>query len=593
MAEQRLPEQVPRGELDVPAPGARAGANCTALAVVPVKVLLVADLPGDLLALESMLDGMGLDLVRAGSCAEAVQRLARDDFAVVLLDVRQAGADALETARGIRSRQKTRHLPIIFITTESTGFPADQAYQLGAVDYLLKPLLGVILRAKVLGFVELYHHREQLRRLEREAVERHMAEKALRAEAERERRHADELARLNDDLEREVAERRRAEEALREDDRRKDSFLAMLAHEMRNPLAPLRNALTLLCLSGEDEPVREQALAMAGRQVDQLTRLLDDLLDLARIRQGKMELRVERCDLNEIVARGVETVRLAVASRRHELEVRPSEQPVMLSADPARLQQVVVNLLTNACRYTDPGGKIAVRVALADSEAVLSVSDTGIGLSPEACATIFDLYAQTARARQRDQGGLGLGLALVRGLVLSHGGRIEARSEGPGRGSTFTVHLPRGLPIADCPSQIEKAEGAREAPSAPSPQSLRVLIVEDNEDAANSLAYLLRAWGHEARTARDGPAALGVAAAFPPQVAFVDIGLPGMDGFEVGSRLRKQAGANGLLLVALTGHGLESDRQKSEAHGFAHHLLKPVDPEALQALLAHLAAEAA
>ncbi len=542
----------------------------------PPRVLLIGATP----ALQGVLDGLELRIVCAGSAEEALRRLSQDDFALALLDVQVPGSDGLHTARLIRRRPETRDLPLLFLRPpHDADFPVDLAYTLGAVDYLEEPLVPVILRAKVAGFVDLHRHKQHMRRLEQEAVGRRLTEERYRAEAEQERRHAAELSRLNGELRREVAERRRAEEALRAADRHKDEFLAMLAHELRNPLAPLRNAMSVLRLRGEDPAVREQGLAMSERQVEQLTRLLDDLLDLSRIGQGKLVLKPARTDLGEVVARAVESVRPAAEARRHDLRVSGPDAPLVLTADPVRLQQVCVNLLTNACRYTPPGGRLRVSLAAEGGSAVLRVADNGIGLPPEFLSDIFNLYAQADRARQHDQSGLGVGLALVRGLTAAHGGSVEAHSAGPGRGSEFVVRLPLRSALA------APAEPAAPPPGTAAATGLRVLVVEDNADAAASLLFLLRAWGHEAEAAHDGPSALQKAPGFLPGVALVDIGLPGMDGLEVGRRLLQDPALGGLLLVALTGHGMDDHRRLSHASGFAHHLVKPVDPEALRDLL--------
>jgi signal transduction histidine kinase len=549
----------------------------------PANVLLI-DQPDNLPALEGMLAGLDLNLVCATSADDALLQIDRQDFAVVLLNVRLAGGGGFETARQIRGRPRGRGLPIIFLRPAGDSeFHAELAYTLGAVDYLEEPFLPVIVRAKVAIFVHLFHDKEQMRRLERETVEGRLAEERLRAEADQERRHAEELARLNRELESAVANGRRVEAALLEADRHKDQFLSMLAHEMRNPLAPLRNALTLLRLRGDDPTVREQGRAMAERQVTQLTRFLDDLLDLARIRQGKLVLKQEPADLVEVAARAVETVRPTVEERRHRLEMNLPAGPVPIVADPVRLQQVIVNLMTNACRYTDMGGVIRLSVTQSDNEALVSVRDTGIGLASDMLPRIFELYAQANRAAE--QGGLGIGLTLVRGLVASHGGSVQAFSDGPGRGSEFVVRLPLAARLEERPLPAEP-----DRPEEPPSRGLKVLIVEDNEDAATSLDFLLRAWGHETRAAANGPEALAAARSFQPGVAFVDIGLPGMDGYEVGRQLLQET-AGELMLVAMTGYGAEGHRRQSRECGFHYHLVKPVDPEALHDLLVRFAAQ--
>jgi PAS domain S-box-containing protein len=366
--------------------------------------------------------------------------------------------------------------------------------------------------------------------------------------------------------------------ALKEADRRKDEFLAILAHELRNPLAPLRSAAHLLQQPGLDRPALERTGEMMGRQVQQLGRLVDDLLDLSRIARGKMDLRKEWVDLRVVVRRAADVSRSLIESRRHHLTVSLPDAPVPLRADPTRLEQVLTNLLNNAARYTPEGGHIWLTAAVEGGEAVVRVRDTGIGIPPEMLSRIFGLFAQVERREERSQGGLGIGLSLVKSLTEMHGGRAVAHSPGPGRGSEFVVYLPLGW-----------EETPIEAPpeSAPAPErALRVLLVDDNVDAAESLAMLLRLWGHEVTVAHDGPAAVQAAAGQCPEVALLDIGLPGMDGYELARQLRAQPALDQTVLVALTGWGQEEDRRRSQEAGFNYHLVKPVDLSALQELLA-------
>jgi len=382
---------------------------------------------------------------------------------------------------------------------------------------------------------------------------------------------------------RDITERKRAEQERREADRRKDEFLAMLAHELRNPLAPIRNALHLLERPELAPAEATELRAMMQRQVEQLVRLVDDLLDVSRIMRGKIELRKEPLELAGIVGRAVETVRPGLDARGHELTVALPPEPVRLEGDLVRLSQVLANLLNNAVKYTEPGGRIFLGAAHEGDEVVLRVRDTGIGIPAEMLPSVFDPFIQVAASSARSQGGLGIGLTLVRRLVELHGGRVSAHSEGPGKGSEFVVRLPMfacrfwikdGDDSSKCKSKIDHRK------------SRRVLVVDDSEDAALSLAKLLRQSGHEVRVAHDGPSALAVARGDPPEVAFLDIGMPGMDGCELARRLRQEAGLRGALLVALTGWGQEEDRKRTREAGFDHHLTKPADPEALHRLLA-------
>ncbi len=370
---------------------------------------------------------------------------------------------------------------------------------------------------------------------------------------------------------------------LREADRLKDEFLAMLAHELRNPLAPIRNALHILKQPAVSGAVVQQARDMAERQVQHMARLLDDLLDMARISRGRIELRKEALDLRAVANRSVEAVRPLYEQRQHELTVSLPPEPVRVEADPTRLEQILTNLLNNAAKYTDPGGRVLLAVGREGAEAVLRVRDTGIGIAPDMLPRVFDLFVQAERRLDRAQGGVGIGLSLVRQLVGLHGGTIEAESRGLGQGSEFIVRLPA---LAD-------DRGGREGQQRPSaPAALpphRVLVVDDNVDAADSLAVLLRLAGQDVRVAYEGAQALALAQEFCPQAVFLDIGMPGMDGYEVCRRLRQQPGSAAALLVALTGWGQDEDRRRACEAGFDHHAVKPIEPEALRQLLAPLA----
>jgi signal transduction histidine kinase len=373
--------------------------------------------------------------------------------------------------------------------------------------------------------------------------------------------------------------------AVQEADRHKDEFLAMLAHELRNPLAPIRNANQVLRLIGPPEPSLEKARGMIERQVQHLTRLVDDLLDVSRITRGKISLHREPLDLATVVARAAEESRPLLDARGHELTLTLPPEPVPVLGDATRLVQVLANLLTNAAKYTPNGGHVGVTVARKDGEAAARVKDDGVGIAPELLPRVFDLFIQGDRSLARSEGGLGIGLTLVKRLVELHGGTVTVQSDGPGTGSEFTVRLPL-LKEEAAGKKDEKGGDSSFVLRPSSLRSRRVLVVDDNLDAAESLAMLLKVEGHEVRTASDGPAALDVAATFRPEVVFLDLGLPRMDGYEVARRLRAQPNAAGVLLVALTGYGQEEDRRRSEEAGFDAHLIKPADPEAVQQLLA-------
>jgi PAS domain S-box-containing protein len=377
---------------------------------------------------------------------------------------------------------------------------------------------------------------------------------------------------------RDVTERKRAEDALRQADRRKDEFLATLAHELRNPLAPIRTGLQLMKLVPPDAPAALRAREMMERQLGHLVRLVDDLLDVSRVSRGKVELQRARISLDAVVHHAVEATRPIVEASRHTLDVRLPERPVWIDGDLTRLAQVVGNLLNNAAKYTPQGGHLRVEAEAEGEHAVLRVSDDGVGLPPEMITRVFDLFTQSEHTRERAQGGLGIGLSLAKKLVELHGGTVEAASPGLGRGSTFTVRLPRvdaGEPAA---------ERAREAPRGG--VGRRVLVVDDNVDGAQSMGMVLELLGHEVRLAHDGLEALELARAFRPEVAVLDIGLPGMSGYELARRFRAEPALAQTLLIALTGWGSEDDQRKSAEAGFDAHLTKPVDGAAVQQALA-------
>ncbi|MBI2877390.1 MAG: PAS domain-containing protein [Candidatus Tectomicrobia bacterium] len=381
-----------------------------------------------------------------------------------------------------------------------------------------------------------------------------------------------------------ITERKRAEEAVKEANRRKDEFLAMLAHELRNPLGAMSNAVEAIRLHQVNALTYREAQAVLERQVQQMAWLLDDLLDVSRIAHGKIALRKEPVDLARAVAHAVETMRPRVEARGHELEASLPADPLRLEADSTRLEQILINLLGNAAKYTEPGGRIWLSAEREGARAVLRIRDTGVGIPPELLPHVFDLFVQEDRSPDRAQGGLGIGLTLVKSLVEMHGGTVEAHSEGPGKGSEFIVRLP-ALPVRSR-SRILGLQpgGSEEVPGSPH----RILVVDDNMDAAKMLALILEALGHEVRVAYDGPTAIDTAMAYRPEVVLLDLGLPGMDGYEVARRLRQQEGLSGTRLAALTGYGHEEALRRSREAGFDHHLVKPVGVEELQRLLATL-----
>jgi PAS domain S-box-containing protein len=387
-----------------------------------------------------------------------------------------------------------------------------------------------------------------------------------------------------------VTDRKHDEELLRrqaaelaESDRRKDEFLAMLAHELRNPLAPIRNALHYIQLKGPPTPDLQSARDIIDRQARQLVRLVDDLLDVSRISRGKIDLQKQRANLTMIVESAVESSRPLVDANGHRLSVRLPDDAIEIDADITRLSQVLQNLLNNAAKYTPPGGKIELDAEREDGQVRIRVKDNGVGIPADMLTRVFEMFTQVDRRIERSSGGLGIGLTLVRRLVELHGGRVEAFSEGPGRGSEFVVHLP----IAT--AAVARHAVAEEPLPEPS-RSLRVLIVDDNTDGANSLAAMLQALGNQVRVEYDGPAGVRAASAWQPEVALLDIGLPGMSGYEVARTLRANESTRDTVLIAVTGWGQLEDRRRSREAGFDRHLVKPADPLELRALLASVTA---
>ena len=375
---------------------------------------------------------------------------------------------------------------------------------------------------------------------------------------------------------RDVTDRKKAEVELAEANQRKDEFLAILAHELRNPLAPILNALHLLRREKIMSPAQEEATGIIDRQVRQIIRLVDDLLDISRISRGKIHLRKERVELSSIVKSAVETAQPLIESRKHELTVTLPPEAIWLEADAARLEQVVGNLLTNAAKYTEPGGRISVTAVREGSDVILRIKDTGIGILPEMLPRIFDLFVQADRSLERAEGGLGIGLTLVKSLVQLHQGTIEASSPGVGQGSEFVIRL-------QAVSEVTAMQPESVTDDIKKYRSLRLLVVDDNTDTVESLAMLLRLSGHEVQTAQNGPDGLHAALSNNPEVAMLDLGLPGIDGYELARRIRHQTDKP--VLIAMTGYGQAEDRERTKEAGFDYHLVKPVDPEKLQDLL--------
>ena len=697
------------------------------------NILIVDDRPDKLLVLETILEELGQNVVVAQSGDEALKRVLELDFAVILLDVNMPGMDGLETAAFIRKRQRTAHTPIIFVTAYADEIHTARGYSLGAVDYILAPIIPEVLRSKVKVFVQLHRMTHQI---ERQAAERVALARGQAAQtaAEESIRRFSFLAQLSEVLEQsmdpeargkelarfvvpflgdlaalvlvdehgriretqiawmdparpsetrsssaeriesppfaraieqvlasgraQAAEDLDSNEALlsikpfgpaepmaisvgftanrlvvfplrargrtrgalllafaagrrfestdfsfandvagraavlldnaslykevRDADCRKNEFLAMLGHELRNPMAPIRYAVQILRKPNLDEPKRLWGLDVIDRQVKQLARLVDDLLDVSRITRGKIELKVAPVDLAQIVSAAVETSRPLIESLKHELSVNLPDERLGVQGDFARLTQVLANLLNNAAKYTEPGGRIALELERAGNEAVVRVRDSGIGILPENMDKIFELFAQVDRKIDRAQGGLGVGLTLVQRLVRLHGGNIEAFSEGPGRGTVFVVHLPLSDTVPVGESIVEHVE------AAPQLIPFRVLVVDDNVDSAEAMTASLRIEGHHAEVAYDGETAIEKARNSTPDAVLLDIGLPGLSGLEVARTLRTLPETRHALLIALSGYGQLEDRERSLEAGLDHHLTKPVDPRALSSLLVSL-----
>jgi PAS domain S-box-containing protein len=386
-------------------------------------------------------------------------------------------------------------------------------------------------------------------------------------------------ARLYEAAQAQIARREQAEAALRETDRRKDEFLATLAHELRNPLAPIRQAALISKLAGATEAQKRWSHDVISRQVHHMSLLLDDLLDVSRITRGTLQLRKQATELSSVVDAAVETARPTLDAKRHRLSIDISQEQTYLSADPLRIAQVLSNLLTNAAKYTDPEGLIRLTAHRSSDSVFIQVIDNGIGIAQEALPRIFQMFSQVKASQDRSDGGLGIGLALAKGLVELHGGQIEARSGGIGRGSEFIVCLPVGT------ASPPKLAGSRAEPEERALVSRRVLIADDNQDSAESLAMLLRMEGHEVLVVHDGPEALAAVAAFEPELALLDIGMPGLNGYEVAKKIREAAPTSPIMLIAVTGWGQHSDKARARASGFDHHFTKPVEPERIMELL--------
>jgi signal transduction histidine kinase len=524
-----------------------------------VNILLVDDQPGKLLAYEAMLEQLGENLIKASSGREALEHLLKHDFTVVLMDVSMPELDGFELAQMIRAHPRHQKTAIIFVSAvHLTDLDRLKGYETGAVDYVSVPVVPELLRAKLSVFIELYRKRQESERLTTELELRVAARTA--------------------ELEAAIARQTELAAQLQAADRRKDEFLALLAHELRNPLAPVQNAVAIMQRKQIDDPDLRWCREVIERQTRQSARLVDDLLDVARITQGKITLRQEPLSLATIVQGAVETSRPLIDAHLHRLEINLPEVPLWVRGDAARLTQVLANLLNNAAKFQDKGGRIQMLVREDENVAEIRVRDQGVGMTPEMLRDMFQLFMQAERHQHGSHGGLGIGLFLVRHLVELHGGTVEIRSDGPGLGTECVVRLP----LLDAP---ERRRTPVPAPGAAGQLSRRILVVDDNRDAAHSLALLLRLHGHDVSVAYDGPNALSRTSERNPEVILLDLGLPGMDGYEVCRRLR-QSGFTSTRIIAMTGWGQDRDRRRSEEAGFDTHTVKPVDIDQLERLLA-------
>jgi signal transduction histidine kinase len=533
----------------------------------PVNILLVDDQPGKLLSYEAILAPLGENLIQASSGKEALEHLLRTDIAVVLIDVCMPELDGFELATMIREHPRYQRTAIIFVSAvHLTDIDRLRGFECGAVDYVGVPVEPEILRARVGVFADLHRKTRQLEWLNQE-LERRVAERTSELTAA--------AARL-----------RESEAALRDRDRRKDEFLAMLAHELRNPLAPIRNVVELLRQHAAGGREVRWSYEVIERQLAHLSRLVDDLLDVSRITRGKLELRPEPADFRDIARAAAEAIQPSVAARGVLLRVSLPQVPVPVRADTVRMTQVVLNLLDNACKFTPPGGTIGLTVELEAGRVRIAVADTGAGITEGELPRLFQMFYQSDTGTAPSQGGLGIGLALVKLIVEMHRGTVEATSAGPGLGSEFVVRLPLAEAVRK-PIEHRPAAGGipLESPGR------RILVVDDNEDNAESLAMLLRRRGHEVHTAHDGETAVALAEELGVEVVLLDIGLPVLDGYQAARAIREQPWGKGIMLVAVTGWGQENDRQRSREAGFDAHLVKPVDLAELMKLVLAPASE--
>jgi signal transduction histidine kinase/DNA-binding response OmpR family regulator len=678
-----------------------------------VNILVVDDLPDKRLAFREVLEDLDENLVLVGSGAEALRELLEREFAVIVLDVNMPDIDGIETAQLIRKHGRTSHTPIIFVTAYADEMQTERGYELGAVDYILTPVVPAILRSKVRVFVDLYRAQRRAAKVARAEAARAAAEAAqrrsdlialasrelsssldLRASMERllevlvpnvggcavlsvdtdnghlglyrqDREPARVLetlatlpppvrramteaqsggypleirtdaggsshwppwlrvahvlplkvgdrnigaltvgtvdhegatlddrglleiatraaiafdnAQLYSSLGREMARAKSAEEKLQEANRRKDEFLAMLSHELRNPLAPIVTSAQVLEKVAPGDTRIAWVREVIERQVTHLAGLVDDLLDVSRITQGKITLHREAVELGKVLEHSLEIVRPLIDSKRHALAVHLPDTPVWVFGDFSRLSQIFSNVLHNAAKYTSDSGCIELNAVVDRGSVAVRVRDNGIGIEPQFLPHVFEVFTQGYRGLDRSQGGLGVGLAVVRRLIELHQGEVNISSEGPGLGTEVSIRLP-------CISEVVQHAGIQPPPARTS-GAKRILVVDDNADAAESIAVLMEIEGHEVKTVTDAMQALACIETFAPDVAIIDIGLPGMNGYELAAGIRANRALRTPVLIALTGYGQAEDFDRSREAGFDHHFVKPAEIRAIQAAI--------
>ena len=529
------------------------------------KILLVNDDKPTLMGLKAILTNSSIDhdyqICEAPTGEEALRLVLKNQFAVIILDVSMPGIDGFETAQLIHSRNTSAFTPIIFIT----AYYADEinrlkGYELGAVDFLLTPILPQVLRSKVEVFVEL---------AKKTLILENKTEALAKLNQNLKLKQYQELKNHNEILKLEIEERKVAEREVSEINRKKDVFLATLAHELRNPLAPIRNSVKILETLETLSPKHYQLLNIISRQTDQMVRLVDDLLDVSRISLGKILLQPVDLAIDDVMHAAIQSCNSLIQSRGHKVNLLIYDKDLHVHGDKVRLVQIVSNLLNNAAKFTPQGGLISLTVNRDGDFVIIKVTDNGIGLTKQNIETIFDLFVQHGRVEDRSQEGLGIGLSLVKNLTELHGGNIIVESPGIGLGSTFIIKL-----------NLISVPKVRNNPSKNTNNEVvftKILVIDDNVDAADSLVDLLGLFGHEVRTAYTGKAGLETAKSFKPQVIFLDIGLPDMLGYEVANLLRKDHQNKDCYLIALTGYGTDNDKKLAIDAGFDFHLTKPLD----------------